>query len=248
MIGSTRGLISDITQFLLPLMQTPDERDLWLTQAFYYTESRIYHQIDRTGTPLMFINRCIRFLWDFGCFSDKTHPLSILLDAVKMGSSVDKQNQINSWILQLNGRCAEPVPFVPLTAMLDVPSTRPVSPVTPLQTIATPIAERTPTVFISYSRKDDAIAKRLISDLNAVGHACWFDQTSIKSDEPWSKAISAGINNSYAFVTLVSTVANASKWVLREYLIADRKTPPLPIFVMQLEDCDLPDEMIERQV
>ncbi len=239
-----RNLIPEITQLLLPLMQTPDERDVWLSQAFYYTEPRIYQQIDRTGAPMVFVNRCIKLLWDFGCFQDRTHPLSALLEAVKPGCGDDKHAQIDVWKPQLDGRCSDPAPALPIAPLVPLVVAPP--PEIPQQTVTTPIADRTPTVFLSYSRHDEAAAKRLIADLNQAGHACWFDQTSIKSDDTWAKAISAGITNSYAFVTLVSEPANTSKWVLREYLAADEK-PSLPIFVVQLEACEIPLQMKERQ-
>ena len=226
-------------------MIDPEEREAWITQAFYLREPRIFGNLDRQGAPMVFTVKCIKFLIDSECLVDpnREHPASVLLNTLRMGCGNEKHKQIDSFVHILDDVCLD-APFAsPLKASL-VSSIAP--PPIPLQSSATPSAERTPTVFVSYSRKDETIAKRLIADLNAAGHACWFDQMSIKSDDNWAKAISVGINHSYAFVTLVSDVSNDSKWVLREYLAADEK-PNLPIYVMQLEPCQIPLQMKEKQ-
>jgi hypothetical protein len=92
----------------------------------------------------------------------------VLLEAVKPGCGDDKHLQIDVWKPQLDGRCDAPVPIIPVAP--PTPEPVPILPETPQQTIATPIGERTPTVFVSYSRRNEAIAKRLIADLNTAGH------------------------------------------------------------------------------
>jgi len=234
-----------LVQFIQPFMIDPDEREAWLTQAFYIRAPRIFEQIDRHGAPRVFTVNCVRFLIDYKCLAEpkREHSVSVLLNALRMGCGDDKNKEIDSLVGVLDDVCQEPKPSS--EPMITAP-TPIVPPSIPLQSTATPPAERTMTVFVSYSRKDETIAQRLIADLNAAGHACWFDQMSIKSNENWSKAISLGINHSYAFVTLVSQASNDSKWVLREYLAADEK-PNLPIYVLQLEACEIPIQMKEKQ-
>jgi len=87
---------------------------------------------------------------------------------------------------------------------------------TPVQTVDTPIDERTPTVFVSYSHDDDDFVERLISDLNRMGHAVWVDTSSIKGGDDWLRAIAEGIVNSYAFIIVATKSSLASKWVRDE--------------------------------
>lgn len=79
------NLFHQITSLLLPLMITVDDRELWLTQAFYYTDPRLYYKFEREGAPIHFVTHCIRTAMDFGCFVDGVHPLAVLLDAIRAG-------------------------------------------------------------------------------------------------------------------------------------------------------------------
>jgi hypothetical protein len=77
-----------------------------------------------------------------------------------------------------------------------------------------------PTVFISYAHQDAEFANRLIADLDANGHACWIDTSSIKGGDEWMITIAEGISASYAFVVIVTQKALESRWVRDEILWA----------------------------
>ncbi|MBE2196678.1 MAG: SUMF1/EgtB/PvdO family nonheme iron enzyme [Anaerolinea sp.] len=111
------------------------------------------------------------------------------------------------------------------------------------QTLATPFEQRIPTVMLSYSPQDGSFVAQLKKDLQAEDYAVWADAPSIKSDEIWSQATSAGVNNSYAFITVVSRAATTDKWVERECRWAHLKEKP--IYIIQIEDCKLPDYLID---
>ncbi|MCE7937576.1 hypothetical protein DCC79_03775 [bacterium] len=115
----------------------------------------------------------------------------------------------------------------------------------PLQTVATPRGERRPAVFVSYAHADRAFVERLLEDLRAAGHACWIDTTAIKGGDEWTRAITAGIENAYAFISVVSAAANRSRWVQREFLWADRKGRS--IFPVLGTGDELPIYMVDRQ-
>jgi TIR domain len=66
-----------------------------------------------------------------------------------------------------------------------------------------PSASR-PTVFLSYAHEDAAFAQQLIADLDAAGHACWIDTSSLKGGDEWMIAIAEGISASYASLVLVT--------------------------------------------
>jgi formylglycine-generating enzyme required for sulfatase activity len=227
-----------VTQVLLPHVETVEDRDILLTEAFFLADPRLYQQITRDGASRNFAVQCVKTLITFGCFPDKTHALTLLLGALRAYCGAQTQQEIDQLVQALDGVCADtmsvaasPLPPVPQPA---VP-----------QSIDTPAADRKPTVFISYSHKDDSFAHRLIAALQAAGHACWIDSVKIKGGDEWIKSITDGINNSYAFVTIVSDSANASTWVKREFLWAERRRKAIfPVFASA---CELPIYMIERQ-
>ena len=105
---------------------------------------------------------------------------------------------------------------------------------TPLETLATSLGERRPTVFISHAYEDDDFAKRLIADLSDAGHACWIDSSAIKGGEEWIRAIAEGILNSYALVFIVTRPALQSRWLRDEILWARKKN--IQIIPLILED------------
>jgi hypothetical protein len=87
---------------------------------------------------------------------------------------------------------------------------------------------------ISYARADADFANQLIADLNANGHACWIDTTSIKGGDEWITTIAEGILNSYAMVVVVTRWALESRWVQDEILWARKRNKP--IIPLLLED------------
>ncbi len=97
------------------------------------------------------------------------------------------------------------------------------------QNIATP----RPTVFISYAHQDAAFANRLIADLDANGHACWIDSSSIKGGDEWMMTIAEGISDSYAFVVIVTQKALESRWVRDEILWARNEGKPIIPLILE---------------
>jgi hypothetical protein len=95
--------------------------------------------------------------------------------------------------------------------------------------------ERRPSVFISYAHEDQTQAFRLVEDLQAEGRVCWIDARRIHyGDNRWYTMIAEGINNSYAFVPLISEQALSSNWVLDEICWALEREKL--IFPLMLED------------
>ncbi len=98
-------------------------------------------------------------------------------------------------------------------------------------------------IFLSYTRSDTIFAVRLKNDLEQRGHTVWIDTSSIRGGDDWIAAIEDGINRCYALITVVSTEANQSKWVRREFLFADNKDKR--IIPVLAEDCDLRAHMVD---
>ncbi len=221
-------LFPKVTQLLQPYMVDVDEREAWLTQAFYLKEPRLY-QMDRAGSAMVFTTRCVRTLMEFGCFTDpeREHSLATLLKTIRYGCGPDKQSEIDLLVPIVDEICHEPDK--------DDSATTP-SPSVPAQpvTVNTPLGDRRPTVFLSYSHGDKEFAERLIGDLQRAGHQVWIDTTALKGGDLWVRAIAEGIINSYAFLVVVSRKALQSQYVQDEITWA--KTRNKRILVALLED------------
>jgi TolB-like protein len=79
----------------------------------------------------------------------------------------------------------------------------------------TAVSDRRLTVFLSYSRADQAAAQRLAAALQEVGFDVWWD-TLIEGGAAYAKSIEAALEASDAVLVLWSRTATASDWVLDE--------------------------------
>jgi hypothetical protein len=80
-------------------------------------------------------------------------------------------------------------------------------------------------VFISYSRKDSDLARRLNLKLQEAGKTTWFDQESISKGVDFEKEIFNGIDACDNFVFIISPDAVASEYCEREvdYAVSQNK-------------------------
>ena len=74
-----------------------------------------------------------------------------------------------------------------------------------------------PSIFISYSRVDQAFAVELASELTDAGADVWLDLDDIAAGVNWSQAIQAGLDESDALLILLSPDAMASENVRDEW-------------------------------
>lgn len=239
------NLITQLKALILPYMRDKDDREALLIEAFYFRDPRPLNEINLDGSPEVFTIRLIAGLHAFGCLAlegERLHALAALLLTIHGRCGEDKQREIMAIMPLISGLC-QPTASKSETVS-ETPSLAP--PSNPIQSVKTPSAERMPTVFISYSHMDKAIAEKLIADLGRAGHACWIDKAEIKGGDEWMQSITAGINNSYAFILLVSDDANRSTWVRREFLWAEHKQKP--IYPVLVAPCELPIYMVERQI
>jgi len=87
-------------------------------------------------------------------------------------------------------------------------------------------------VFISYSRKNQQYARKLAEDIRKHGFDVWIDD-HIDYGDRWWRTIVKAIEDSAAFVIIMSPDAEESEWVERELLLAQRSQKP--IFPLLLE-------------
>lgn len=88
-----------------------------------------------------------------------------------------------------------------------------------------------PSIFISYSRRREAVVQTLIGDLEGLGHTVWYDK-ELTGGKPWWDGILAQIRSCEVFVLAVSPETLDSKACKREWrYAADLGKIILPVLV-----------------
>ncbi|MFZ4986708.1 MAG: TIR domain-containing protein, partial [Blastocatellia bacterium] len=215
-----RDLIPRIKTILMPILETVQDREALLIDAFYLEDPTL-HEFDLSGTTSLFTSKLIKRLLDHGNLADGTASLAHLLRTARHSLGSEHHQPLEDLIsaIQATPQPAEGTSFATVAAR-----TQPAQPDAALvQSIDIPRQNRRPSVFVSYSTHDREIAQQLIADLNSHGHLCWIDISSIRSGEIWASAIADGIINSYAFVPILSLNSIKSEWMGREMLWALEK-------------------------
>ena len=226
-------LLDRACQIIEPFAIPDSTREALLTEAFFLYDPIVYSAIEREGNPRDFTILCVKQLLIFACRVQREHALARLLSSVRARCGSDKHAEIDDLIATANAQCEDGIEVQrgQTPALTSTPTT------VPTQTLRTPLEERRPTVFVSYSHEDEEFAQKLITDLNAVGHSCWIDSSEIKGGDEWIQTISDGIINSYAFVPIISLRALQSSWVRKEILWAIRKQKRiLPVLLEDVMD------------
>ncbi|MEA3349407.1 MAG: toll/interleukin-1 receptor domain-containing protein [Chloroflexota bacterium] len=76
-----------------------------------------------------------------------------------------------------------------------------------------PIEQR---IFLSYSRENTSIMKRILKKLESYGFSVWIDDNLILGTESWKTAIEDAIRQSQGLVVIMSPNSKESLWVERE--------------------------------
>ena len=89
-------------------------------------------------------------------------------------------------------------------------------------------------IFISYSRKDEAFARRLATSLEEMGSEVWIDVDDIPSGQKWSTAIQQGLDSAEIMLVILSPDSMASVNVEDEWqYFIDHKKPVIPILLRE---------------
>jgi TolB-like protein len=91
-------------------------------------------------------------------------------------------------------------------------------------------------VFLSYSREDQATARRFAEGLQGEGLTVWWDQT-LRSGETYDRVTERALADARAVVVLWSRASVESKWVRSEATQADRGGTLVPVMI---EPCKRP--------
>ncbi len=85
-------------------------------------------------------------------------------------------------------------------------------------------------LFISYSRTDEAFARRLAESFSALGVDVWIDVEDIPAGMKWSSAIQQGLNQAELMLVIISPASMASTNVEDEWqYFLDKKKPVIPV-------------------
>ena len=70
--------------------------------------------------------------------------------------------------------------------------------------------------FINYASQDSALAKRLVSDLSAVGVGTWIDADNLSAGTNFANSLVDAVKNADAMIIVVSKHSVRSQWVISE--------------------------------
>jgi TolB-like protein/Tfp pilus assembly protein PilF len=93
-----------------------------------------------------------------------------------------------------------------------------------------------PDIFLSYSRDDQATARRFAEGFAREGFSVWWDAT-LRSGEAYDQVTEKALREAKAVVVLWSRKSVASRWVRAEATLADRNRTLVPVMI---ELCDRP--------
>lgn len=93
-------------------------------------------------------------------------------------------------------------------------------------------------IFLSYSRKDEEPARRLVEALRSADIDIWFDEEMVRPGTHLPTAVEQGIRRSRCFFLLVSSSSLQSRWVRMEHELAS--SSGACIVPVILEDVELP--------
>lgn len=104
-------------------------------------------------------------------------------------------------------------------------------------------------VFISYSRKDDPLMRKIAFHLRDKGFKIWVDNEKlIPGTAAWEESIENAIKNAFIVIVILSPDSKSSEWVRREITYADQFNKRIfPVLVRGAEESSLPIRLITRQ-
>jgi TolB-like protein/Tfp pilus assembly protein PilF len=91
-------------------------------------------------------------------------------------------------------------------------------------------------IFLSYSRDNQAIARKFADAFEGQGYSVWWD-TTLRAGEAYDEVTEAALRGAKAVVVLWSPTSVASRWVRSEALLAYRNKTLVPAMI---EPCERP--------
>lgn len=103
--------------------------------------------------------------------------------------------------------------------------------------------------FMSYSRDDTSLQKRIIGELRQRGIKVWVDTENLIPGSPaWEREIERAIRGASGIIVLLSPDANNSEWVRREISFAEQNQKRIfPVLIRGDEDDSIPLRLSSHQ-
>ena len=98
-------------------------------------------------------------------------------------------------------------------------------------------------VFISYSRKDTAVADKIVKAFEKAGITCFIDKQGIGGGLEFPAVLSKAIRDSRVFLFLASKNSYESKFTQSEIVYAFNKKKKQDIIPYIIDESNLPDEL-----
>src|SRR5512134_1774251 len=106
-----------------------------------------------------------------------------------------------------------------------------------------------PYFFISYSREDANLQRRIIAELRGRGINVWVDIENLIPGSPaWEREIERSIRGAAGVIALLSPDSNESEWVRREISFAEQNEKRVfPVLIRGDEDDSIPLRLSNHQ-
>jgi len=104
-------------------------------------------------------------------------------------------------------------------------------------------------VFISYSSKDDAFARKLVEKLEQIGVQVWIDYLELKVGDSLTEKISTAIDQCDYLAVILSSSSVSSKWVnleLAQAMTNELGGKNLKVLPILIEDCEMPSFLKDK--
>ena len=101
------------------------------------------------------------------------------------------------------------------------------------------------TVFISYSRADNAFVKDLANWLQDAGCTIWQDTSALRGGQTWASGIDQAVRGSDVMIVVLSPDSAASEWVRKETLLALKLRKP--IVPVMFRETEIPVQLVDLQ-
>jgi len=96
-------------------------------------------------------------------------------------------------------------------------------------------------VFISYSREDSNIVKKISKDLQKEGVSVWLDVEKLFPGENWASSINEAIKKATAYIYILSKNSLKSKWVvLEQYKAVTENKTIIPVVIDEYAAKNIP--------
>jgi hypothetical protein len=191
-----------------PQMRDPQQRNALISQALY-GEDNLLNSIDYTGTPEIFVVNLIDRLHTYRQLRSGSLALIALLEVVEKRYGADKAPDFQ----QLRTLIEQNDPAAELTSENFALSSSSALGAALRAAVSDGSGKH---VFLSYSRRDSDMMRRVRDDLTGARLPVWTDEKIEPGTPAWFREVEAAIDKAFCLVVVLSPDAKGSEWVGKE--------------------------------